>query len=144
MAANPPMLKAVMHASAPPQIIASAVAALDDFERVPDRVGARRAGGRGGRIRSLGSGPDGYVTGSEVDDGGRNEERRYAAGPFSSRVLYSRSMTSNPPIPLPMYTPTRSALWESTWKPDWASANWVAVTANWMKRAIFLISFRSM
>ena len=39
--------------------------------------------------------------------GMKNGEMR--PGPFSSSVLCSRSMTSNPPMPLPMYTPTRSA-----------------------------------
>ena len=53
MAANPPMPIGVMQASAPPQIITSAVAALDDLERIADRVRARRASRRGRRIRAL-------------------------------------------------------------------------------------------
>ncbi len=43
--------------------------------------------------------------------GMKNGEMRL--GPFSSSVRCSRSITSNPPMPLPMYTPTRSAFSES-------------------------------
>ena len=39
--------------------------------------------------------------------GMKNGEMR--RGPFSSRILCSRSITSNPPMPLPIYTPVRSA-----------------------------------
>ena len=39
--------------------------------------------------------------------GMKNGEMR--EGPFSSRILCSRSITSNPPMPLPIYTPVRSA-----------------------------------
>ena len=50
----------------------------------------------------LGAGADGDVAGRQIDDGGRNEKRRDAARTVLEQVLCSRSMTSNPPMPLPM------------------------------------------
>src|SRR5437870_1675409 len=52
------------------------VMVLDDAEGIADGVGAGGAG-RGRRfIRALGAEAHGNVSGGEVDDGGRNEERR--------------------------------------------------------------------
>src|SRR5215470_9472238 len=65
-------------------------------------------------------------------------------GPPSIRLECSRSMTSNPPIPEPMCTPTRSAFSGVISRPDIFSASSLAAIAKWMKRAIFLTSFFSM
>src|SRR5687767_8736725 len=51
------------------------VAALDDFERVADGMRRRRAGGAGCQVRALGAEPDRHLTGREVDDRRRDEER---------------------------------------------------------------------
>ena len=52
------------------------IALLDQAERVADRVGAARAGRRGGRIRPLGVPADRDLPGGEIDDRRRNEEGR--------------------------------------------------------------------
>ena len=65
------------------------------------------------------------------------------SGPRSSRVRCSRSITSNPPIPLPMTTPTRVALAASMRRPLCSIAIAVAAIANWMNRAHFFTSFFS-
>src|SRR5688572_15554210 len=65
------------------------------------------------------------------------------SGPRSSRVRCSRSMTSNPPMPLPMTTPTREELTSSIRSPLCSIAIVVAAIANWMKRAHFFTSFLS-
>ena len=52
-------------------------------------------------------------------------------------------MISNPPMPEPMKTPTRSAFSGVIWRPDWAMASWVAAKAKWMKRPILRASFLS-
>ncbi len=51
-------------------------AALDDFEGVADGVRGSGASRGGGGIRSLGAIANGDVSGSEIDDGGRNEKGR--------------------------------------------------------------------
>src|SRR6185312_3256768 len=65
-------------------------------------------------------------------------------GPPASRLLCSRSITSKPPMPLPMCTPTRGASSSETWSPEPAMASAAAASANWMKSPIFLSSFFSM
>jgi hypothetical protein len=72
----------------------------------------------------------------------KNGEMR--RGPCSSSVWCSRSITSNPPIPLPMYTPICSAVSGVAFSPEPDRAHSAAAMANWMKRPIFLISFFSM
>src|SRR5271155_498511 len=64
-------------------------------------------------------------------------------GPPCSMARCSRSITSNPPIPEPMCTPTRSALEELILSPEWVIASWVAASAKWMKRPILRASFFS-
>ena len=64
-------------------------------------------------------------------------------GPPCSRLVCSRSMTSNPPIPEPMNTPTRSAFSGVIFSPDCAIASCVAAKAKWMKRPILRASFLS-
>ena len=80
MAANPPIPMGVMHASVPPQIMASASPRGDDAERIADGMGAGGASRGSGRIRTLGAGAHGDMARSQVDDRGRNEERGNAAG----------------------------------------------------------------
>src|SRR5580704_5835415 len=65
-------------------------------------------------------------------------------GPPSMRATCSRSMMSNPPIPDPMCTPTRSAFSGVICKADILNASSAAAMARWMKRPIFLTSFFSM
>src|SRR5262249_19294944 len=64
-------------------------------------------------------------------------------GPRSMSVVGSRSMVGNPPMPLPMYTPTMSRFPGPVFNPESARAKSAAATANWMKRSIFLTSFFS-
>src|SRR3954471_4257959 len=65
-------------------------------------------------------------------------------GPPSSRAECSRSMMSNPPMPDPMWTPTRSSFSGVIFRPDILRASSAAAIARWMKRPIFLTSFFSM
>src|SRR5271154_70348 len=64
-------------------------------------------------------------------------------GPPLSMAVCSRSITSNPPMPEPMCTPTRSAFDESIFKPECKSASCDAASAKWMKRPILRASFLS-
>src|SRR5271155_1878935 len=64
-------------------------------------------------------------------------------GPPCSIALCSRSITSNPPIPDPIFTPTRSAFHGPIFKPEWVMASWAAASAKWMKRPILRASFLS-
>src|SRR5215472_7660151 len=65
-------------------------------------------------------------------------------GPPFNSAWCSRSMTSNPPTPEPICTPTRVAFSGVTSRPDIFTASSVAAIARWMKRAIFFTSFFSM
>src|ERR1700678_827094 len=65
-------------------------------------------------------------------------------GPPCSMALCSRSITSNPPIPEPMCTPTRSAFAGPIFRPECCIASWVAASAKWIKRPILRASFLSM
>src|ERR1700677_2624512 len=65
-------------------------------------------------------------------------------GPPCSMALCSRSITSNPPIPEPMCTPTRSAFAGPIFSPECRIASWVAASAKWIKRPILRASFLSM
>src|ERR1700685_3435145 len=64
-------------------------------------------------------------------------------GPPWSIALCSRSITSNPPIPEPMCTPTRSAFAGPIFSPECCIASWVAASAKWIKRPILRASFLS-
>ena len=75
MAAKPPTPSGVMAASLPPAIMASASPALDEPERVPHRMRARRAGRARRRVGTLRTGPDRDPARRQVDDGGGDEER---------------------------------------------------------------------
>src|SRR5579864_4065853 len=72
-------------------------------------------------------------------DGIKNGEIR--RGPPSIRFVCSRSMISNPPMPEPMWTPTRSSFSGVIFRPDICIASSAAAIAKWMKRPIFLTSF---
>ena len=65
-------------------------------------------------------------------------------GPPSSRFECSRSITSNPPMPEPICTPTRRPFSGVTARPDCFIASSDAASARWMKRPIFFSSFFSM
>src|SRR6202451_761830 len=65
-------------------------------------------------------------------------------GPPSNRAVCSRSMMSNPPMPDPICTPTRSAFSGVICRADILNASSAAAMARWMKRPIFLTSFFSM
>ena len=78
------------------------VAALDHLEGIADAVRAGGAGGGGGRVRPLApvridTCPEARLT---MVAGMKKGEIR--PGPFSSRLRCSRSITSKPPMPLPM------------------------------------------
>ncbi len=141
---KPPTLIGVIAASEPPAIIAIGVAAADDLERLADGVRRRRAGGAGGQVRSLGAEADRHLSGRQVDDGGRDEERRDRRGPPSSSALCSRSMVMKPPMPEPMNTPTSDAFSAVICSFASSMANCDAAIAYWMKTSIFLTSFFSM
>ena len=78
---KPPTPSGVIAASAAPGDHHVGVAALDEAEGVAHRVGAARAGGGGGGVRSLGPGADRDPARGEVDDRGGDEERADLAGP---------------------------------------------------------------
>src|ERR1700688_4705871 len=65
-------------------------------------------------------------------------------GPPSKRAVCSRSMMSNPPMPEPMCTPTRSSFSGVIFRADILNASSAAAIARWMKRPIFFTSFFSM
>src|SRR5713226_8959610 len=65
-------------------------------------------------------------------------------GPPSNSAVCSRSMMSNPPMPEPICTPTRSSFSGVIFSPDILNASSAAATARWMKRPIFFTSFFSM
>src|SRR5580658_4494365 len=68
-----------------------------------------------------------------------------AAGIKNGEILRGpRSMMSNPPMPEPMCTPTRSSFSGVILRADILNASSAAAMARWMKRPIFLTSFFSM
>ena len=109
MAAKPATPSGVMAASAPPQIIASAYppwisrnASPTACAPVVQAVATAEFGPFAPRRTD--TKPAARLM---MDDRMKNGETR--SGPRSSRMRCSRSITSNPPIPLPMTTPTRVA-----------------------------------
>ncbi len=64
-------------------------------------------------------------------------------GPPFMSASCSRSMVANPPMPLPMMTPTAARLGGSTVNAASFKARSEAAIANWMKRSTFLTSFFS-
>src|SRR6266851_2000817 len=65
-------------------------------------------------------------------------------GPPSISAVCSRSMMSKPPMPEPIWTPTRSSFSEVILRPDICMASSEAAIARWIKRPIFFSSFFSM
>src|ERR1700728_65077 len=65
-------------------------------------------------------------------------------GPPSKSAVCSRSIMSNPPMPEPMCTPTRSSFSGVIFRVDILNASSAAAMARWMKRPIFFTSFFSM
>src|SRR6266851_3190440 len=65
-------------------------------------------------------------------------------GPPVRSASCSRSMTSKPPIPDPIWTPTRGAFSGVIRRAHIFIASSAAAIARWMKRPIFLSSFLSM
>src|SRR5437773_6526760 len=74
MAANPPTPIGVMVASAPPQNHHFRGAALDNFERVANRMRGSGASRGGGGFRPARAIPNGNLPRRKIDDGGRNKE----------------------------------------------------------------------
>src|SRR5580700_6956228 len=64
-------------------------------------------------------------------------------GPPSNSAVCSRSIMSNPPMPDPICTPTRSSFSGVIFSPDILNASSAAAIARWMKRPIFFTSFFS-
>src|SRR5450759_4771440 len=144
MAANPPTPMGVMAASAPPAIITSAswcwmmrkespmewalvvqaVAVASFGPLAPNRMETWPAA----RLMMAAGIKKGEIL----------------RGPPSRSALCSRSITSNPPMPEPICTPTFSAISGVTWSCDIFIASSEAASAKWMKRPIFLTSFFSM
>src|SRR5579863_1338260 len=62
------------------------IAALNDLERIADRMRAGSAGRRGGGVRPFRARTDGNIAGCEVDDGRGNEKRRDAPGAVLQQV----------------------------------------------------------
>ena len=101
--------------------------------------GRRRARGRHRGVRPLRAQPDRHLAGREIHDGREDEEWRDAVGPRSSSTRCSRSITSNPPMPLPMITPDpRGVVRRRSRAAAAPSPSRVAAIANWMKRAALL------
>src|SRR6202050_4095735 len=65
-------------------------------------------------------------------------------GPPSNSAVCSRSIMSNPPMPDPICTPTRSSFSGVICRPDILKDSSAAAMARWMKRPIFFTSFFSM
>ncbi len=102
MAANPPMLMGVIAASAPPQIITSASPRWISRKESPMACAPLVQAVAVAELGPLA--PVRMETQPEARlmmvAGMKNGEMR--PGPFSSRFLCSRSITSNPPMPLPI------------------------------------------
>ena len=64
-------------------------------------------------------------------------------GPPFNIFECSRSITSKPPMPEPICTPTRSATVPTDFSPECSIASCEAASAKWMKRPIFRDSFFS-
>src|SRR5262245_26150771 len=75
--------------------------------------------------------------------GDRVKKGARRSGPRASVVPCPRSITSKPPMPLPITTPTRGALAASIRSPLCSIAISVAAIANCTKRAHFFTSLRS-
>ena len=82
------------------------ITALNDAKGVADRVCRGGAGRRRRLIRSPRAVLDRDVAGGEVDDRAWDEERRDLAWAAAEQIRVLRSMTSKPPMPEPMCTPT--------------------------------------
>ena len=109
MAANPPTDMRRDRGLGPAGDHHVGVAVLNHAHAIADGVRAGGAGRGGGRNRPLGAVPNADLSGRHVDDGGRNKEGRdLARAAVRAGCECSRSMISNPPMPEPMNTPTRS------------------------------------
>ena len=143
MAANPPTPIGVMAASLPPAIITSAsqramILKLSPMEWALEvQAVAVASFGPLAPYRML-TCPAARLT---MEAGIKNGE--ILRGPPCSSAECSRSMTSKPPMPEPMCTPTRSAISGVTSRPDIFMASSAAARARWMNRPIFFTSFFS-
>src|SRR5208282_1496419 len=144
MAANPPTPMGVMAASAPPAIMTSASwcwmmrkESPMEWALVVQAVAVASFGPLAPNLME--TCPAARLT---MEAGMKKGEIR--RGPPSSNAVCSRSITSNPPMPEPMCTPTFSAISGVIWSCDIFSASSAAAIAKWMKRPIFFTSFFSM
>jgi len=148
MAANPPCPWAVDATSAPPANITSASSRCMILNESPMEWALVVQGWGGGwnwdpwrRVRMKRSG-------SQVDDGGRNEKGRDAVwGLLQARIRGSRSITSKPADTAANTTRRVAAFWGIGLRADLERGqiperHWLM--PNWMKRPYLLISFRSM
>src|ERR1019366_4090650 len=144
MAANPPTPMGVMAASAPPAIITSASQCWMmrkespmEWALVVQAVAVASFGPLAPNLME--TCPAARLT---MEAGIKKGE--ILRGPPSSSAVCSRSITSNPPMPEPICTPTFSAFSEVTWSCDIFIASSAAAMAKRMKRPIFFTSFFSM
>jgi len=130
MAANPPTPMGVMAASVPPQIITSAAERWMSLKESPTAWALEEQAVQVAEFGPLAPWrmemwPAARLT---MEAGMKKGEIR--RGPPSSSAVCSRSMTSNPPMPEPICTPTRSALSGVIWSPDCVRDCWEAARAN--------------
>src|SRR5260370_15562082 len=144
MAANPPMPMGVMAASEPPAIITSASwcwmmrkESPMEWALVVQAVAVASFGPLAPNLME--TWPAARLT---MAAGMKKGE--ILRGPPSISAVCSRSITSNPPMPEPICTPTFSAFSGVILSCDIFIASSAAASAKWMKRPIFFTSFFSM
>src|SRR5208282_977820 len=144
MAANPPTPMGVMAASEPPAIITSASwcwmmrkESPMEWALVVQAVAVASFGPLAPNLMET-------CPAARLTMAAGMKKGEILRGPPSRSAVCSRSMTSNPPMPEPICTPTLSAFSGVTWSPDIFIASSEAAMAKWMKRPIFFTSFFSM
>src|ERR1035437_4121273 len=144
MAANPPTPMGVMAASAPPAIITSASQCWMmrkespmEWALVVQAVAVAAFGPLAPNLMET-------CPAARLMMAAGMKKGEILRGPPSSSAVCSRSITSNPPMPDPICTPTFSAISGVIWSCDIFIASSEAAIAKWMKRPIFFTSFFSM
>src|SRR6267143_3306270 len=144
MAANPPTPMGVMAASEPPAIITSAspcwmmrMESPIEWALVVQAVAVASFGPLAPKRMET-------CPAARLTMAAGMKKGEILRGPPSMSAVCSRSITSNPPMPEPICTPTFSALSGVTLSCDIFIASSAAASAKWMKRPIFLTSLFSM
>src|SRR5208337_796515 len=144
MAANPPTPMGVMAASEPPAIITSASwcwmmrkESPIEWALVVQAVAVASFGPLAPNLMET-------CPAARLTMAAGMKKGEILRGPPSRSAVCSRSITSNPPMPEPICTPTFSAFSGVTWSRDIFIASSEAAIAKWMKRPIFFTSFFSM